>query len=107
VAQWEQGKETGQVQEFYKSQRLKSSYHLENGALDGLKKSYDPAGKIEYEQSYKNNRLDGPCKYYGRPGLQRIDYYKDDFLYKRQIYSGANRMEIEYNYTHKGEDGSI
>ena len=36
-----------------------------NGKLDGLAKKYYPNGKIEYEETYKNNILDGTAKMYG------------------------------------------
>lgn len=71
--------ETGSVKTFYKTGSTALEYTLKNGALQGKRFQYLVSGKVQEEDNYIENELNGTSRnYYASGQLKSEENYKND-----------------------------
>ena len=86
--------------EYYPDGKLKSLCEYNKaGLLDGTCKSYDQAGSVFLENTYKDNMQTGRKNLYPNGALQRVYTYKDGKMNgpSKQYYE-SGKLKFEVNY---------
>jgi antitoxin component YwqK of YwqJK toxin-antitoxin module len=85
------GKRHGTIKTYYdrapSGRFLKCSYECIDGNFDGISIHYLINGVLQKEGHYKNNKVDGLCKYYDEKGLlKQTKLYKDGELIEEKTF---------------------
>lgn len=95
------GKERIGLWKYYheKSNTVMTRENYTNGALDGVKSTYYPNGKLTEELTYEKGSREGPNTYFSPEGvvLKRLQYIND------QLHGPAEYFDANGNLTIKGQ----
>ncbi len=96
-----QGKNRVGLWKYYheKTNTIMTRENYTNGALDGVRSTYYPNGKLTEELTYENGSREGPNTYFSPDGvvLKRLEYVND------QLHGPAEHFDANGNLTIKGQ----
>jgi antitoxin component YwqK of YwqJK toxin-antitoxin module len=79
-----------------------------NGNQDGEEKEYFPNGQVNYEKTYKNDRLHGAHKKYNEAGkLLMVENYVEGYEHGKSMYYDSTG-KLQYTITNYwGEEMTV